>query len=208
MKYDAVVFDMDGVLLDATEWHYEALNEALDPFGYSISRELHEGRLNGLSTKKKLEILTEEFGLPKELHDLISETKQDRTLRIAAQNCYPNTSHLILLNRLRILGLKIGLCTNSIRQTTEQMLGYARLLEFIDVIVTNQDVTKPKPASDGYLLACQQLSVSPNRTLVIEDGDYGVEAAQKAGCDVLRVENPSQVTIEYLSSRIQELNPI
>jgi HAD superfamily hydrolase (TIGR01509 family) len=205
MKYDAVVFDMDYVLLDATEWHYEALNEALDPFGYSISRELHEGRLNGLSTKKKLDILTTEFGLPRDLHELISETKQDCTLRIVAHNCYPITAHLILLNRLKILGLRIGLCTNSIRQTTEQMLGYARLSEFMGVVITNQDVNKPKPAPDGYLLACQQLSVSPSRTLVIEDGDYGVEAAQKAGCDVLRVEGPGQVSIEYLSSKIAEL---
>jgi len=205
MKYDAVVFDMDGVLLDATEWHYEALNEALDPFGFSISRELHEGRLNGLSTKKKLEILSVEFGLPKELHGLISETKQDRTLRIAAQKCYPITAHLILLNRLKILGLKLGLCTNSIRKTTVQMLGYSRLFELLDVIVTNEDVNRPKPAPDGYLLACEQLSVLPSRTLVIEDGDYGVTSAQKAGCEVLRVEGPGQVSIEYLSSKIHEL---
>jgi beta-phosphoglucomutase-like phosphatase (HAD superfamily) len=52
MKYQGVIFDMDGVLLDATEWHYEALNEALDPFGFAISREQHLKRFDGLSTKK------------------------------------------------------------------------------------------------------------------------------------------------------------
>jgi HAD superfamily hydrolase (TIGR01509 family) len=86
------------------------------------------------------------------------------------------------------------------------MLSYARLIEFMDVIITNQDVNNPKPAPDGYLLACQQLSVLPNRTLVIEDGNYGVEAAQKAGCDVLRVESPGQVSIDHLSSKISELS--
>jgi HAD superfamily hydrolase (TIGR01509 family) len=205
MKYQGVIFDMDGVLLDATEWHYEALNEALDPFGFAISREQHLKRFDGLSTKKKLEILSKEFNLPYELHEIISETKQDRTLRIAAKKCYPNVSHLILLSQLKSLGLKIGLCTNSIRETTEQMLKYAHLFDLIDVIVTNQDVATPKPAPEGYLLTCSKLGFSPDQVLVVEDGDYGVEAAKAAGCDVLRVKNPFEVTIETLGTRIVEL---
>jgi beta-phosphoglucomutase len=205
MMYDAVIFDMDGVLVDATEWHYEALNEALSPFGYSIPVDLHLNRFNGLSTKSKLEILSSENGLPRELHNLISETKQDRTQRIAYQKCFPNPAHLILLNRLKILGLRIGLCTNSIRLTTEQMLGLTQLINFMDVIVTNEDVLKPKPDPQGYLMACERLSVLPHKTLVVEDGKYGIEAALKAGCDVVEVEGPYQVTIEKLSTKIFEL---
>lgn len=206
MKYDAVIFDMDGVLIDASDWHYEALNEALKPFGYSIPRDLHINRFNGLSTKSKLEILSTEYSLPRELHSLISETKQDRTLRISHQKCFPNPSHLILLSRLKLLGFRIGICTNSIRKTTEQMLGLARLINFMDVIVTNEDVHEPKPDPSGYLLACKQLSILPNRVLVVEDGQYGIQAARKAGCDVIEVEGPDQVSIEILSTRILELN--
>ena len=205
MMYDAVIFDMDGVLVDATEWHYEALNEALSPFGYSIPVDLHLNRFNGLSTKSKLEILSSEYGLPRELHNLISETKQDRTQRIAYQKCFPNPAHLILLSLLKFLGLRIGLCTNSIRLTTEQMLGLTQLINFMDVIVTNEDVLKPKPDPQGYLMACERLSVLPHRTLVVEDGKYGLEAALKAGCDVIEVEGPYQVSIEKLSTKIVEL---
>ena len=96
-----VLFDMDGVLIDATEWHYEALNESLEIFGFSIPRDEHLNRFNGMTTRSKLEILSEEKNLPRGLHDIISDIKQDRTLRIAARMCFPNASHLILLSSLK-----------------------------------------------------------------------------------------------------------
>jgi beta-phosphoglucomutase len=205
MKFDAVVFDMDGVLLDATEWHFDALNEALTPFGYEIARQLHESRLNGLSTARKLQILTHEFGFPSELHDIVSRVKQDRTLRIAAQKCFPNPTHLILLNRLQNLGLRLGVCTNSIRQTTQVMLDKAGVDKFISVTITNEDVKSPKPDPEGYLLACHRLSVKPERTLVIEDGHYGVAAATAAGCKVFQVNHPNDVSVGNISLEIPEL---
>ena len=86
----AVLFDMDGVLIDAQEWHYEGLNEVLLIFGYKITREMHEERYDGLTTLKKLQMLTKEVGLPEHIHEIINRVKQDRTLRIAAQKCFPN----------------------------------------------------------------------------------------------------------------------
>ena len=90
-----VLFDMDGVLIDATEWHYEALNESLEIFGFTISRDEHQKRFNGMTTRSKLEILTVEKNLPRGLHKIISDIKQDRTLRIAARMCFPNAAHLL-----------------------------------------------------------------------------------------------------------------
>src|SRR5216684_3361292 len=72
----AILFDLDGVLVDATEWHYEALNRALALFGFTISRYEHLSSYNGLPTLKKLEMLTIEKGLPKQLHSMISRLKQ------------------------------------------------------------------------------------------------------------------------------------
>ena len=59
--YKAVLFDMDGVLIDARDWHFDALNDALRPFDYQISLTDHQERFNGLSTRVKLEILSEEY---------------------------------------------------------------------------------------------------------------------------------------------------
>ena len=174
MSFKAVVFDMDGVLIDARDWHYEALNSALRAFGIEISHEEHLEKFNGLSTRQKLKHLTDTRNLPAELHVMISDTKQNRTLRIAAEKCYPNTQHLILLDRLRNKEVMIGVYTNSIRETAEAMLKYAGILSKIDVLITNHDVINPKPDPEGYLLVCEKLCIEPEDALVVEDGKYGI----------------------------------
>jgi beta-phosphoglucomutase len=201
----SIIFDMDGVLIDARDWHYEALNLALEVFGLEISYAEHLEQFNGLSTRQKLEIISEIHMLPVELHQVISNTKQDRTLRIAAEKCFPMAQHLILFDLLRNKGYKIGVYTNSIRQTAEAMLEYAGLLSKIDVLITNQDVEAPKPNPEGYLLACNRLQVLPQDTYVVEDGEYGILAAESAGCTVIRVGSPSDVSISLIATFIPEI---
>ena len=168
---------MDGTLIDAREWHKIALNDALAIFGFEISEELHNSKLDGLSTRKKLEFLTEVNGFPKDLHEIVFAVKQDRTLRIAATNC--------------------------IRETSEYMLRYSGILDFFQFIVTNEDVTNPKPSPEGYILACQKLGLDASEVVVIEDGDYGVLAAQAAGIQrIIRVNEPSEVSIDLLEEYI------
>jgi len=201
----AVVFDMDGVLIDARDWHFEALNQALVNFGLEISYEDHLERFNGLSTRQKLNKISDESLLPVELHSVISATKQNRTLRIAAEKCFPMTQHLILLELLKVKGFRIGVYTNSIRETAEAMLEYAGLLEKIDVLITNQDVKSPKPDPEGYLLVCQKLGVNPEDTYVVEDGEFGIKAAKLAGCRVIQVESPVDVSISLLAGLLPEI---
>jgi len=201
----AVLFDMDGVLIDAREWHYEALNEVLRIFGYEITRSMHEDRFDGLSTSKKLEMLTKEVGLPRHIHGMINRIKQDRTLRIAASNCFPNIAHQVLISKLKKQGFKVGVVTNSIRQTTEFMLTYAGLFELLDVVITNQDVDKPKPNPDGYQLAMQKLDVLPSETLIVEDSPYGIAAGKASGAKVVQVNSVSDVSIDLFYDLIPEI---
>lgn len=198
----AVIFDMDGVLIDARDWHYRALNDGLEIFGTSISLEEHLSRFDGLPTRVKLEMLTADGRLPHHVHDLVEEVKQERTLRAAASLCFPRIEHLLMAAWLKRNGCRIGVATNSIRQTSTTMLGFAGLLASLDVLVTNEDVERAKPSPDIYIRACELLGVDPTEALVIEDNEYGVQAAQAAGCTVVRVAGVSEVNTNLLMDHL------
>ena len=90
-----IFFDMDGVLIDAKDWHYEALNRALYLFGMTISRDEHLSTFDGLPTRDKLNILTKSRGLPQSLHEFLNNLKQKHTVELAYARCKPLFHHQI-----------------------------------------------------------------------------------------------------------------
>jgi len=199
-----ILFDMDGVLIDAREWHYEALNKALEPFGFNISRKLHLTKLNGLPTKIKLQYLTDNHGLPISIHSLIFNLKQDWTSRLANYYCRPVVEHIWLINKLKEKNMKIGVVTNSISSTTNEMLKLAKLYDYFDVIVTNEDVANSKPSPDPYLFALKKLKLLGSEVLVIEDSKHGVASAEAASCKVLVIESPKELKYSLVGSMIEK----
>ena len=199
----AVVFDMDGVLIDAKEWHYEALNRALGIFGFGISRIDHLTTFDGLPTRKKLEMLSLERGLPKALHGFINELKQVYTTSIIHQKCKPEFAHEYALSKLKESGFKLAVASNSIRATVELMMEKSNLRQYLDCMVSNQDVKNAKPHPEMYLTAARQLAVDPSNCLVVEDHPHGIQAAESAGCPVLVVENPVDVNLDNIAKAIQ-----
>lgn len=195
-----VVFDMDGVLIDARLWHYEALNEALQIFGIRISDQEHELKFDGLPTKRKLSILVSEGILPEPLTSAVESIKQERTMRAAARLCFPRIENLLMLAALKQQGFKLAVATNSIRKTAEGFLGYAGILSFFDAVVSNEDVEMPKPAPDVYLAASAGLGLSPEECLAIEDNQYGIAAAKSAGCKVAILGDPGDLNFEFVQS--------
>jgi HAD superfamily hydrolase (TIGR01509 family) len=176
MKIKAIIFDMDGVLVDAKDWHYQALNRALQLFGYQISRYDHLTTYDGLPTSKKLEMLSLESGLPKELHQFINEMKQIYTMEIVYANCKPRFVHEYALSKLKTRGFKLAVASNSIRHTVEVMMDKSKLVQYLDQIVSASDVIKPKPDPEIYLTSIARLGLMPEECLIVEDNDNGIKA--------------------------------
>lgn len=201
----AVIFDMDGVLIDAKEWHYEALNRALQLFGYTISRYEHLVTYDGLPTKKKLEMLSMEQDLPTELHDFINEMKQLYTMEIVYARCKPLFQHEYCLSRLKAEGYKLGVASNSVRRSIEVMMEKSSLMQYLDIILSNQDVEEPKPDPEIYQKAIQALHVLPEECLIVEDNFNGIKAAKESGGHVLEVQTVHDVTIDNIMSTIKRI---
>ena len=202
----AVLFDMDGVLIDAREWHYNALNRALDHFGYNISLESHLSTFDGLPTKKKLDILTASLGLPKGLHSFLNDLKQVYTIEITHQCCKPSFNHQYALSQLKREGYKIGVCSNSIRNTIETMMKLSSLDSYLDVIISNQDVAEGKPDPEMYLKAMNILDVSSDECLILEDNEHGMIAARASGGHLMKIGVPDNVTYQSIKSTISQIN--
>lgn len=202
MTIEAVVFDMDGVLIDAKDWHYEALNRALELFGFTISRADHLSTFDGLPTRRKLEMLTQERGLPRALHGFLNDLKQQFTTDQVHMMCRPLFVHEFALSNLKARGYKLGLGSNSIRSSCELMMQKSALTQYLDVIVSNEDVSRAKPAPDIYLKACETLGVAPANCLVVEDNQNGIKAAEDAGCKLLVVNSVHDVQLDRILSAI------
>jgi HAD superfamily hydrolase (TIGR01509 family) len=204
-KIKAVIFDMDGVLIDAKEWHYEALNKALALFGFAISRQEHLDSYDGLPTRKKLEMLSQEKNLPVGLHSFINDMKQLYTLQIANAICSPTFIHEYALSRLHQEGFLLGVASNSVKDSVELMMKKSHLFAWLDVLLSNEDVDQPKPSPDIYLKAANLLKLSPQECLVIEDNQHGIAAAKAAGTHVLAVESVEEVNYLNIISCIKKI---
>lgn len=205
MKIKAIIFDMDGVLIEAKEWHYEALNDALSLFGAQISRYDHLVTFDGLPTKKKLEMLSLEGGFPYKLHDFVNDLKQQYTMETVYTKCKPVFQHQFALSKLKAEGYKMAVGSNSTRKTVEIMMERSGLMQYIDFFLSNQDVAKSKPDPEMYTAAINRLGFSPQECLIVEDNDNGVKAAIASGAHLLKVDNPDDVHYYNIKKRIEEL---
>ena len=201
----AIIFDMDGVLIDAKEWHYEALNRALSLFGLSISRYDHLTTYDGLPTKKKLEMLSLERELPRELHSFINAMKQQYTMEIVHSKCKPRFAQEYALSTLKARGYKLAVASNSIRDTVEVMMEKERLDVYLDAMLSTADVSRPKPDPEIYIKAIARLNLLATDSLVVEDNRSGIKAAIDAGAHVLVVKRVEDVNLANILSRIREI---
>lgn len=204
-RIKAILFDMDGVLIDAKEWHYEALNQALKLFGCEISRFDHVHTFDGLPTKDKLELLGRVSYLPTELHEFINQLKQQYTMEIITQKCKPLFQHEYALSRLKREGYLLAVCSDSKRKTIIEMMERAELLEYLDLIMSNEDVEKAKPNPEIYITTMKKLNLQPEECLILEDNKNGIAAAIASGGHLLKIDTVYDVNYTNIRTKLQSI---
>jgi len=197
-----VIFDLDGVLVSAKEIHYDALNKALGE--YAISWNEHLSTYDGLKTSQKLDMLTKEKGLPIKEHQRIWEDKQKYTLQMLSE-LKPSKSISAAVSSLSRSGYKIACCSNSIRKTVVTVLAKLEIIEYFDLIISNEDVVNSKPHPEMYWTAMSKMGYLPEETLIVEDSPYGLLAAARSKSYILRVKNPSEVTFANLTKKLVQI---
>jgi HAD superfamily hydrolase (TIGR01509 family) len=205
MKIKLIIFDLDGVLVEAKNIHFEALNMALKE--YAISWDEHLSIYDGLKTNQKLEMLHQRKGLPKEYFKNIWEEKQKYTLE-ALKNL--NQSNILIgcMDLLSKDGYILAVCSNSIRKTVLTVLSRLGIIEYFDLILSNEDVGNSKPHPEIYWSAMSKMNVLPEETLIIEDSPYGLLAANRSNSHILRVKSPNDVFYGSINNKILEINLI
>ena len=190
-----VIFDLDGVLIDSRDMHYEALNRALAKVDekYVITREEHLSVYDGLPTTRKLELLTEKKGLPVVEYDTIWQDKQTATLDIFSE-LKPDYELMHYFQQLKEKGYSIAVASNSVRNTVKLVLLRLGLLEFVHYFLSNEDVFRSKPFPEMYwrcMIACNAL---PKDTVIFEDSHIGRQGALDSGSHLIAIEDRPDLT--------------
>jgi len=201
-----VIFDLDGVLIDSRELHYDALNDALRKVGegFVITREEHLSKYDGLNTTKKLKMLTEQKGLPVSVYDQVWKDKQDATFNLVRGFCKEYLLQTIF-RKIKARGYKIAVASNSIRETVKLSLLSIGVMDEVDYYVSNEDVSRTKPYPEMYWKCMTALDALPKNTIIVEDSHIGRQGALDSGAHLLAVENAKEVNSEYMMQRIYDL---
>jgi len=196
-----VIFDLDGVLIDSRELHYDALNKALyevtGDHKYNITREEHLSKYDGLNTTRKLQMLTQDKGLHVDFYNDIWKEKQRQTFELIPKAPFNNKA-VFIMRILKDLGWKVAVASNSIRETVKIALNSIGANLYVDYYVSNEDVFNPKPFPEMYWQCMTKLKVLPKNTIIVEDSHIGREGALNSGAHLYPVKDAYELDLNFI----------
>ena len=189
--FDAAIFDMDGTLLDTMRyWRFTTL-EFLLAHGLPVKNE-DLVRMLDTSSRKLLYDIAERDGVEIGDKKTVVTELEDYMGRHYQNDSYPKDAFVIpFLQKLKEKGIRMCVATGSRREHARTGLGRAGMLDFFEFVTDNYEanngITKAEP--EYFIQTCERLGVAPERCVVFEDACYAMEAAKKAGCRVLAIED-------------------
>lgn len=209
-KTKLICFDLDGVMTETKMLHYEAFNKALNHFSprFHISLNEHYTIYDGLPTKEKIKLLNIKKGFPIDKNNELWKLKQQFTQQMLDEKSFEQEKEIFthIFSYIKSLGIQIYVCSNSIKNTTYQILDKLNVLSLVDGVLTNEDVKNPKPSPEIYLTAMVQCGVSPIQTIVFEDSPHGIRSAQESGAKCIIIKSPFSFSKEMISHIIEHHN--
>lgn len=198
MRFQAVVFDMDGLVLDSESGYFAAWRIAADEMGLQLD-EVFCHALSGAHGAEISQRLLTQFGPDFQLEQFYALSKRIWLQSVKREGIPIKAGFHELMSVIKRLQLPYCLATNSRRIDALQCLNWAGLDSVFEYMICREDVLQPKPAADIFLKAAEVLNTAPEQCLVLEDSPVGVAAAGAAGCNCLYV--PSVLPADSQASR-------
>lgn len=184
---EAVIFDMDGSLVDSM-WVWKDIDtEYLSRFGLTVPDDLGQ-LIEGMSFTETAMYFKERFGLERPLELIKADWNEMAWEKYRTEVMLkPGTREL--LDHCRRHGIKLGIATSNSRQLVDMVMRARGVFDYFSSIMTSCEAKKGKPAPDIYLMTAKQLAVKPENCLVFEDIIFGIQAGKAAGMEVCAVED-------------------
>jgi HAD superfamily hydrolase (TIGR01509 family) len=204
MKYKYYLFDLDGVIVNTDEIQYKTtVNIISEILNYEVSNDtvLDKVFRSTITTLEKLNILSSYLNLDKNMIDDIYNKKKERSDYYFSKLQLDNEK-IEMMKYLKKNNCCISIVTNSNKKSCELILKTIGVYDFVDIIITNEDILNKKPSSEPYLKAIEKLGASKEECIIFEDSEVGLISAKASGCDYYHVKS----CLDVNTILIQKLN--
>lgn len=188
----AIIFDMDGLMIDSEKLYMKAESEMAQSFGKTVSAQTLR-KMVGRKTLESLEIYKQDLELELSAEEL-ADLREIRMLELLKQDTEPMKGLFEIIDTF-FGDLTLAIATGSTKKITDVAIGSLKLQSKFALIQTSDEISKGKPDPEIYLTVCQKLNLKPEECVVLEDSENGAKAGKNAGCYVIAI--PNENTAEH-----------
>ncbi|MEO0292787.1 MAG: HAD family phosphatase [candidate division WOR-3 bacterium] len=186
----AVIFDLDGVIIDSEPFHYEVNKKIFAHLGINMSEKEYESYI-GTSHEYMWSKIKRKYNLPQAVSELVNMQVSGNINYIKNEKIEGIEGVVSLLSRLKKANIKMAIASSSPKEVIELVINKLKISQYFSAIVGGEELKRSKPAPDIFLKAAERLKVEPANCVVIEDSENGVKAAKAAGMKCIGFKNPN-----------------